>query len=52
MSEKTCDDCGKKISTVEDEISYFNCDKCAECEARMFSYMNECNENQKYADVF
>lgn len=38
-----CDDCGKAIldGNQEDEINFFNHDRCASCTEKMFKYMEE-----------
>lgn len=39
-----CEDCNKEILTPEDEMSYFDHDRCSKCEAQMFQYMQDVNE--------
>lgn len=39
-----CEDCDKEITTPEDQISYFDHDRCSKCEAQMFQYMQDVNE--------
>lgn len=35
-----CEDCGIDVQgSKEDEISYFNSDRCHACEAKMYRYM-------------
>lgn len=36
-----CEDCDKEIVTPEDEMSYFDHDRCQKCEAEMFRYMTD-----------
>lgn len=44
-----CEDCEKEIITPEDEMSYFDHDRCQSCEKEMFRYMADLDEADRLA---